>query len=126
VVASERERRDTELLCHACDRREDSVVRVSVIALMLVFIVAASAHAQGRPDTSKTTPATSTSPAVGGMFSKASIQSAVAKSIGVATPVPRANKSFWRSPWPYVIGVAAVVLIVAFAGGGSSSGMGIY
>lgn len=102
------------------------MVRVSVIAFALVFIVAASAHAQTRPDATKTTPATSTSPAVGGIFSKASIDSAAAKSLAVAPAVPRANKSFWKSPWPWVIGVAAVVLIVAFAGGGSSSTGGIY
>jgi len=96
------------------------VVRISVIALVLVFIAAASPYAQGRPDAKKT-PATSTSPAVGGIFGKASIDSAVAKSIAVAPPIPRANKSFWKGPWPWVISIAAVVLIVAFAGGGSSS-----
>jgi hypothetical protein len=82
-----------------------------------MFIVAASPHAQGRPDGSKTTSATSTSAAVGGVFGKASIQSAVAKTIGVVPPVPRAKRSFWHGPWPWIIGVTAVVLVVAFAGG---------
>jgi hypothetical protein len=101
------------------------VVRVSVVVLILMFMVAASPHAQGRPDVSKTTPATSSSPAVGGMFSKASIESAVAKIMGTIASVPRANRSFWKTPWPWIIGVAAVVLVVIFAGGSSSS-TGVY
>jgi len=96
------------------------VIRASVIVVILMFIVAASPHAQGRPDASKTTTATATSPSVDGVFGKASIQSAVSKTIGVVPPVPRAKRSFWHSPWPWIIGVTAVVLVVAFAGGGPS------
>jgi len=106
---------------------EDCVIRIFVIALALVFVVATSAHAQGRPASSTSTPATSSSPVVGGIFGKASIDSAVSKTIGATTVVPRANKSFWRGPWPWVIGVAAVVLVVVFASGSNSStGTGIY
>jgi len=63
---------------------------------------------------------------VGNIFSKASIEAAVAKTIGTTALVPRANKSFWKGPWPWVLGAAAVVLVVVFAHGSSSGTGSIY
>jgi hypothetical protein len=67
------------------------------------------------------------------IFSKASIEKAVAKSIAKTSPAfapaPQAKKSFWKTPWPYVIiaGVAAVVLIKGIGvGGGASSNDGYF
>ena len=97
------------------------MIRISVIALALVFVVATSAFAQGRPASSTASPSTNSSPAASSIFSKASIVSAVSKTIGTTTVVPRANKSFWKTPWPYIIAVAAVALVFAFAGGTNST-----
>lgn len=32
--------------------------------------------------------------------------------MSAAAPTPRASKSFWKSPWPYLIGGAVVVAVV--------------
>ncbi|HEX5070266.1 MAG TPA: hypothetical protein VFV78_08615 [Vicinamibacterales bacterium] len=58
------------------------------------------------------------------MFSQASLEHAVSKSVGTLPNTPRASKSFWKGPWPWVIGAAAAVLIVVAASG--SNGTGIY
>jgi hypothetical protein len=41
---------------------------------------------------------------------------------GSSTVVPRSNKSFWKGPWPWVIGGAVVVLALVFAGNSNGTG----
>jgi hypothetical protein len=55
------------------------------------------------------------------------VQRAVVVNAARQAPTPTQKKSFWRSPWPYVImGAAAVAVIVARANGayGASGGSG--
>ena len=50
---------------------------------------------------------------------------AVASSTPARTPAPRQNgKSFWKTPWPYVIIGAVVVVAVVAASGGYGDGDG--
>ena len=105
------------------------MIRISAIALALVFVFvlfgSVSAHAQTRTasaSSSSTTPAATTSPVVGGIFSKSSIEHVVAKTMGSSTVVPRSNKSFWKGLWPWVIGGAVVVLALVFAGNSNGTG----
>ena len=73
------------------------------------------------------------------VFSKASIQKAivfnekktVAKSAATPAPAPRAPrsmKSFFHTPWPYIIGgaVAAGIIIAVNSGNNNGTGSGIY
>jgi hypothetical protein len=56
------------------------------------------------------------------LFSKASIEKAVARAGAPAVPQ---SKPFFKTPWPYVIG-GAIVIILALTLGRSSSPNGIY
>jgi hypothetical protein len=106
------------------------VKRVFILTLVVLFGVAVSAQAQGRLVLSPTTSAAAASPASAGIFGKASIDRAVAKTVGAAVPAPpRAGKSFWKGPWPWVIGggiAAAAIIVATQSGSNNGTGGGIY
>jgi len=106
------------------------VKRVFILTLVVLFGVVVSAQAQGLPPVSFIKSTAAATPASAGIFGKASIDRAVAKTTGAAVPAPpRAGKSFWKGPWPWVIigGVAAAAIIVAVnSGSNDGTGGGIY
>jgi hypothetical protein len=102
-------------------------MRVVVLAVVLVIAFAATASAQQPQDTN--TPA-----AAAHVFSKSSIERAVASAINTApktfaaakpAAVPRRHKNFFKTPWPYIIaaGVTAGILIAVNSGDGMSGGI---
>lgn len=103
----------------------------AVVVSVLSMAFAAPAAAQ-QPKPINTSVAVTTN-----VFSKASIDRAVAATITAApksaavakaAPVPRNGKSFWKSPWPYIIagGVTAAVIIAVNAGNNNGTSGGIY
>lgn len=102
-------------------------MRVFVLAVVFLIAVAATASAQQpQPTNTSVTPSTN-------VFSKTAIDRVVARTISAtpttavapakAAPVPRMSKSFWKTPWPYIIGgAAAAILIIALNSGNNGSG----
>lgn len=103
--------------------------RVLAFALVFLFALAVSAQAQEPPRSSKAPAPVSVGTTAGpsaSMFSKASIEQAVRSATKMAS-VPRSNgKSFFKTPWPYVIAGAIVAIVLIAMNTGSSSGTGIY
>jgi len=95
------------------------------IAAAVVFFVVAAAGVQAQQPQPR-------------VFSKASIQKAIvikpetktasAKAPAPVPPAPRSMKSFFKTPWPYLIigGVAAGVIIAVNSGNNNGTGSGIY
>jgi hypothetical protein len=106
------------------------VKRVFVLTLVVLFGVAVSARAQGLPASSFKTPtAAATTPAAVGIFGKASIDRAVATTVGTVPTPPRAGRSFWKGPWPWVIGgaiAAAAIIVASNSSSNNGTGGGIY
>ena len=107
------------------------MTRIVVLTVALLFLVTASAFAQ-EPQPASNAPAATIATTVSqapaspspSLFGKASIERAVART-GVPV-VPQNKKPFFKTPWPYVI-IGAVVVVVAIAlSGGSSSTSGPY
>lgn len=103
--------------------------RVIALAMVLVFAVAVAAQAQ-EPQSPTNAPAAPAAGKIGNIFSKASIDRAVVadKTLAVAPdpapPVPKEHKSFFKTPWPYVIAGAVVAgVVVAVNHNGSGNGM---
>jgi hypothetical protein len=107
-------------------------MRVVVGAVVLAIAVAAPAAAQ-QPQNSNAPVATSSNGT--SVFSKASIDRAVASTVNAApnatkSATPAAakrlqKKSFWKTPWPYVIAGAAAAGIwaaVYYSGDGTNGG----
>ena len=102
-------------------------MRVFVLSVLIVSVAAGNAAAQQPLRSTPVAPSTA-------VFSKTSIDRAVANVIketpktaaaAKTAPAPRrANKNFFKTPWPYIIaaGVAAGVLIAVYSG--DDNGMG--
>ena len=112
-------------------------MRVVVGAVVLAIAVAAPAAAQQAQNSNAPVAATSSNGT--SVFSKASIDRAVASTVNAApnatknaTPASAAKrqnqkKSFWKTPWPYVIaGAAAAGIWAAFYYGGDGTSGGPY
>lgn len=100
--------------------------RVVAFAVVFAFAFAVTPHAQERQDPSaaaSSVPAEKPLPVV----SKASInKAAVSAARAMAPAKAQTRKSFFKTPWPYVIAAAVVVIVVVAAKGSSSDGSGIY
>jgi Na+/H+ antiporter NhaD/arsenite permease-like protein len=90
--------------------------RLFALTILALILGAGSAFAQS------TIPSTSKPPSIRQSIAAAVRNTTLART--TATPVrAAAGKSFWHTPWPYVIfGAAAVVVIVAGNKGGTSGG----
>ena len=115
------------------------IVAVFVGSMFLVTVLAAPALAADRPDTPSPAPAAASSAVVKYDFSaKAAGLDRIAPepttpTSGRAIKAPAATaarspqstgKSFWKTPWPWVIAAAAVVIVVVAAN--KEGGLGGY
>jgi hypothetical protein len=110
-------------------------MRAFVLAVVFLLAVAATASAQQpKPTNTSVTPSANAAPVIN-VFNKSAIDRAVAGTISTTpataaaakfAPVPRSGKSFWKSPWPYIIagGVAAAIIIGVNAGNNNGTGGG--
>jgi hypothetical protein len=111
--------------------QEQLMKRVLVLVTALSLLIPSAALASSSDESSKNT-APALSLKAQGIQAAAAHARAVtaeqqARSIVVApnTPAPAQNgRSFWKSPWPYVIIGAAVVVAVVAAKGGYGNGEG--
>ena len=97
------------------------MIRTIAAVVVLLFAAAVGTHAQ-EPKAR--------------VFSKAAIEKAVAVNTKTAVAhasapaprVPRSFKSFFHTPWPYIIGgaVAAGIIIAVNSGNNNGTGSGIY
>ena len=90
--------------------------RLFVLTVLALMLGAGSAFAQTNPSTSKNT-------SIRQSIAAAVANTTLARSTATPVRVAAAGKSFWHTPWPYVIfGAAAVVVVVATHKGSSGTG----
>jgi hypothetical protein len=107
--------------------------RIVVFAILFLLVGATSAAAQeptaspnapAAPSENAPDPGQSSPVKAPGIFSKASIDKAVIRA--GAPAVPQTKKPFFKTPWPYVIAAAAVVILVFALRGSGPMGNGLY
>ena len=100
--------------------------RVVALAVVFAFAFAVTPHAQEHQDSSPAASSVSTEKPLS-VFSKASINKAAVSAARTMVPAKaQTRKSFFKTPWPYVIAAAIVVIVVVSVKGNSSDGSGIY